>query len=223
MCDGDFKEAHERRIVLLDDDPTDVGVLVEYLYTQNFWANEDPDGNASKQDSALKLARLYLLADKYDLEGMKDITTKKIQQYTEIALPDQWLAVAESIYSATPDFDRRYPRLLCALVFNYMDSQQIEGKNGFDALEKWVEKGGRLTVDICRGYRMYWVRRVRNRNAELHNACEALKQASFHHDMDHEDCDDFTESWDPHRKLFDDSNLDVDALFDWDVTQRRRT
>lgn len=85
-------------------------ILVEYLYTGDFWAQGDPEAGASKHDSATKLAQVYLLADKYDLEGMKDVVTRKMRKYTELENPPEWLSVAEIIYAATPESDRRYPR-----------------------------------------------------------------------------------------------------------------
>ncbi|KAL9010507.1 MAG: hypothetical protein Q9173_004568 [Seirophora scorigena] len=92
-----FHEAHHRQITLPDDDPTAVGMLVEYLYTQDFWAQEDPEAGASKHDSATKLAHMYLLANKYDLEGMKDLVTRKMRKYTELEKPAEWFSVAEIV------------------------------------------------------------------------------------------------------------------------------
>lgn len=142
MCEGDFKEAHERRITLPDDDPIDVGILVEYLYTNNFWAKGNPQAGVSKHDSAVKLAHLYILADKYDLEGMKDVVIAKIYQHTDIKAPQDWLTVAEIIYAGTPDTDTKFPRYLRSLVVNFMINHVVRESDGYNkVLEQWTAKG----------------------------------------------------------------------------------
>ncbi|KAI4087643.1 MAG: hypothetical protein LQ344_006641 [Seirophora lacunosa] len=216
MCDGQFHEAHHRQITLPDDDPTAVGILVEYLYTRDFWAQEDPEAGASKHDSATKLAQVYILADTYDLERMKDLVTRKMRKYTELEKPAEWLSVAEIIYAATPESDRRYPRFLRALVAVFMRAEQIHGRNGFSStLMNAVEKGGRLAIDVCLGSRMYWRDRVRGRNAELLEAQESLQSERRNHDSNHEYCEE--DCFDTSRRrrltLFNNENLageDVD-------------
>ncbi|KAL8908327.1 MAG: hypothetical protein Q9207_000855 [Kuettlingeria erythrocarpa] len=215
MCEGDFKEAHERRITLPDDDPIDVGILVEYLYMKHFSTGENPGGDVSKQDSALRLAHLYILADKYDLDGMKDVVVKKIHDCTDIDVPDDWLAIAEIIYAATPETDCKFPKYLRSLVFRFMEVQQRKGKNGFSALEKWVEKGGRLTIDICRGDRMSWVRRVTNRNGGLNRADQSMSEQQDQHRDLHEGCGHcFNEAWSLAEYGFNNHNLDSEVPFD---------
>lgn len=219
MCEGDFKEAYERRITLPDDDPIDVGILIEYLYMKTFWTSGNPDCDVSKQDSAVRLAHLYLLADKYDLEGMKDVITKKIYHHTDINVPEDWLAVAEIIYTATPDNDRRYPETLRRLVVRFMLNKCKEEKNGWTgALLDWTAKGGRLAVDISLGHRMFWVRRVQNRNQALTRANESISEQQSQHEDSHSECSDcLKEPWDLAEENFNNSNLEGEVTFDKNI------
>ncbi|KAL8922448.1 MAG: hypothetical protein Q9208_005170 [Pyrenodesmia sp. 3 TL-2023] len=220
MCDGNFKEAHERRITLPDDDPIDIGILVEYLYMKTFWTSGNPDGDASKQDSAVRLAHLYLLADKYDLESMKDVITKKIYHHTDINVPEDWLAVAEIIYTATPDNDRQYPETLRSLVVRFMAMKcEQEDKNGWTgALLDWTAKGGRLAVDISLGHRMFWVERVRYRNAALTRANDSISEQLHLHWDNHSVCSDcFKEPWALWVENLDNDNLEDEVTFDKNI------
>lgn len=162
MCKGDFKEAHQRQINLPDDDPIDIGILAEYLYMHNFWIDGDPQPGTSKQDSAIRLAQLYRLANKYDLENMKDIVIDKLPLYTNIWHPEQWLAVAEIIYAVIPNSDEKYPKILRSLITRYLEIKGAQGVNGLNgAMLDCIAKGGRLATDISRGSRKFWARRVR--------------------------------------------------------------
>lgn len=197
MCKGDFKEAHERHIVLPDDDPVDIGIMVQYLYWGDFWTSGNPQTGVSKHDSAIRLAHLYILADKYNIESMKDVVAKKILKYIDIEKPERWLALADIIYAAIPESDNRYPKILRSLVVRFMNtSQRNRGKNGLNgALLVWTAKGGRLATDISRGSRKYWATRVRNRNAAI---------AKLEND------------YGIHATDFNDSNLDDEESYDED-------
>ncbi|KAI4116603.1 MAG: hypothetical protein LQ345_003009 [Seirophora villosa] len=177
MCDGQFHEAHHRQIPLPDDDPT----AVEYSSSISIRATSGPKE----------------ILRQYDLEGMKDVVTRKMRKYTELENPPEWLSVAEIIYAATPE-------------------KQIHGRNGFSStLMNAVEKGGRLAVDVCLGSRIYWRDRVRGRNAELLEAQDSMQFESRNHDSNHEDCEgDCFDTWRRRRlKRFNNANLageDVD-------------
>lgn len=222
MCEGDFKEAHERRITLPDDDPIDVGILVEYLYTNNFWSNGNPNPDVSNQDSALHLARLYILADKYDLEGMKAVVVTKIHKHTDIKAPQDWLTVAEIIYAAIPDTDTKFPRYVRSLLVRLMRVHiRSEGDGISKVLEQWTAKGGRLAVDISRATRKYWVWRVTGRKEALDRAWSSMISKKGLHDYNHEDCEDncFDEYWELPDESLGTRNLDVVNSFDEDIIE----
>ncbi|KAL9006527.1 MAG: hypothetical protein Q9188_000687 [Gyalolechia gomerana] len=211
MCDGDFKEAYERRIVLPEDDPIDVGILVEYLYTRKFWVHGNPQIGASKQESATRLAHLYIFADKYDLEQMKVLITAKIAKYTNVAAPDDWLAVAEVIYAATPDSDVVYPKFLRSLVVHFMKVEQAKPNGCADALQKEIEKGGRLAVHIYEGSRIHSARREEKWLDAWKYAGILLYGQECTHSQEHDDCGecykDETYRWYPNDSQLRDKGL----------------
>ncbi|KAI9743416.1 MAG: hypothetical protein M1835_002924 [Candelina submexicana] len=43
MCSSKFKEAHDKHVKLPEDDPEDVGKLVQYLYAQDFGIKASED------------------------------------------------------------------------------------------------------------------------------------------------------------------------------------
>ncbi|KAL8833291.1 MAG: hypothetical protein Q9170_004350 [Blastenia crenularia] len=192
MCVGNTKEACERLIALPDDDPARVGILVEYLYTHDFWASTDPQAGIPKQESATTLAHLYIFADKYVLEDMKVAVTKKITKYTDVEAVDDWLAVAEIIYAATPGTDSAYPESLRSLVvYSFMESERAKRKNGCpDALQKRMEKGGRLTIDIYRASRIDAAKREEKWFYALRQTGRWLSLLIEKHDEEHDGRDD---------------------------------
>ncbi|KAL8942332.1 MAG: hypothetical protein Q9216_001714 [Gyalolechia sp. 2 TL-2023] len=188
MCDGGFKETQERHIVLPEDDPINIGILVQYLYTHDFWIHGNPQTGESKQDSAMRLASLYVLGDKYDLEDMKAIITKKIAKYTAIAAHADWLEVAEVIYVATPDADTIYPRFLRSLVVAFMDCEPAQRKSRMGTLQDGVEKRGRLGIDICQGLRIHSVRNGQKWHQAWKEAREVIVDLGSHHSRCHDRC-----------------------------------
>ncbi|KAL8908326.1 MAG: hypothetical protein Q9207_000854 [Kuettlingeria erythrocarpa] len=186
---------------LPDDQPKVVAAIVEYLYTGNFWVNQKPSSDlGEKQEAALVLAHLYIAADKYQLDRLKVLTVARLEGYTSLlGLKIYWLNIAQLIYSSTPDSDAVYPTFLRSLVLKWMESEQtIFGFVNMCVIERYVEQGGRLAVDILRVQRHYWLRRVQTRNAVIqkerdhhrtaHNECSELMGPE--RDLHHGDLDD---------------------------------
>ncbi len=184
MCRGDFKESYERRISLPDDQPKVVAAIVEYLYTGNFWVDQKPSSvMEEKQKSALVLADIYIAADKYQLNGLKELVVARLEGYTELlAFEVGWLDVAQLIYSSTPDSDAVYPRFLRSLVVKWMELERVAfGAVDMSMVERYVEQGGRLAVDLLRAQRRYWLLRVQSRNA-------VIQKERHHHGRAHGYC-----------------------------------
>ncbi|KAI4178929.1 MAG: hypothetical protein L6R41_008134 [Letrouitia leprolyta] len=80
----------------------------------------------------------------------------------DVAAPDDWLAVADIIYAATPSSDVVYPKFLRSLVAHFMKTEEPKRSGCTDAWRKALEKGGKLAVDIYEGSRVYSARREAN-------------------------------------------------------------
>ncbi|KAL8754671.1 MAG: hypothetical protein Q9184_005039 [Pyrenodesmia sp. 2 TL-2023] len=195
ICEGEFKEAHERRISLPEDSSQDFDAIVEYLYTGNFLTVGNPhplDGQQKDRETcALELASVYVTAEKYQMDALKALVVEKFKRCTKGCAPAEVLAIADTIYPSIPHTDQIFPSFIRALVIECMElrsehQQQAGGsstkKRKIDAtsfsqpdddtttkastsqpdedttavLDAWIEKGGRLAVDISRAYMAHW-------------------------------------------------------------------
>lgn len=193
MCEGDFKEAHERRISLPEDSSQDFDAIVEYLYTGNFLTTGNPHPPHGQQKGretcALELASVYVTAEKYQMDALKALVIEKFKHCTKGCTPAEVLAIADTIYPSIPHTDQIFPSYIRALVIECMElrSEQQPGstlkkrkitatsssqpdddttttgpfssspdEDTTAVLDAWIEKGGRLAVDISRAYMAHW-------------------------------------------------------------------
>ncbi|KAL8707935.1 MAG: hypothetical protein Q9225_007682 [Loekoesia sp. 1 TL-2023] len=164
MCEGRFKEGHERRILLPEENPTDLGAIVEYLYMDNFLSVGNPETDLGHQTCAEELASLYIAAEKYGMETLKVLIVEKLKSCDSLRTLSESLSTADFIYSSTPCTDKIYPTYICSLINEVMNlklgwpdpEKMIE-------VEQWVERGGRLAVDINRACNTYWIKKLAER------------------------------------------------------------
>ncbi|KAF2085251.1 hypothetical protein K490DRAFT_67899 [Saccharata proteae CBS 121410] len=104
MCDGDWKEAVEGLIKLVDDDPCVVDAMLHFLYNNDYNGSGNQDGRVSP---LLFNTLVYSIADKYDIRSLKQTSLEKFRKAVAVAweLDDFPHAVAE-VYSTTPASDR---------------------------------------------------------------------------------------------------------------------
>ncbi len=235
MCEGDFKEAHERHISLPEDSTQDFDAIVEYLYMNKFITIGNPltpDGQQRDRETcALELASLYVTAEKYQMDALKSLVVEKFKNCTKGCAPAEVLAIADTIYPSIPHTDQVFPSYIRALVIECMElrseqqQQQYGGSNPKKrklnatsspqpnddttpttttssqpdedttaVLDAWIEKGGRLAVDISRAYMAHWkkqgvtaIKRIRmhveidqDKHEERHSRC--IKCVGNHYD-----------------------------------------
>ena len=85
QCNGDFEEAKRKRIDL-DHDPKTFALLLEFLYTGDYWPflGEEFRENRSEDEDvrATQLQRegdLYCLAEYYQMDDLQELAVKKMQ------------------------------------------------------------------------------------------------------------------------------------------------
>ncbi|KAL8959574.1 MAG: hypothetical protein Q9193_003587 [Seirophora villosa] len=156
MCEGQFKEAYERRILLPADNPQDIAAIVEYLYTNDFATIGNPNAGLDCQTCAAQLKSLYGTAEYYQMDPLKDLIVKKFKDCTTGSTPADWLAIAESIYPSLPTTDRVYPAYVRSLIIDRLDTSR---ETVMEELDPWTRKGGRLAIDINRACVAYWKQR----------------------------------------------------------------
>ncbi|KAL8675679.1 MAG: hypothetical protein Q9186_007678 [Xanthomendoza sp. 1 TL-2023] len=160
------KEALEKRITLPAEQPVLLGAIGEYLYTGNFWIKDDLYVYASRQDKALKLASLYITADKYRLEAMKDTIMQKLQPYHIYNDVSDWLEIANIIYESDPSATEAYPVYLRSHVVRSLDSARDTFHDFNKILERYIEPGGRLALDLHRACNTFWSNKLAKERLE---------------------------------------------------------
>jgi len=108
-----LKESQEHKINLQDDDPAIIELMVQFLYTLHYPASSVENETNGGQD-LLTNAKLYAIADKYDILSLKDAVVAAFTEglyrvsAVENATPMSFLAELISIvYESTPDSDRQ--------------------------------------------------------------------------------------------------------------------
>lgn len=143
MCGSNFLEGTTRKIKLLDDDKLSVAYLIEFLYSGGL--NFEAEG-LHQPSNAKKLASIYIIADKYQVPGLKNAIVRDLPKKH---LPRNYLfQLAEAIYENTPDSDlcfRLYFRreLERMIVDTGLFKHQIEVR-----LTEIITQGGDIAKEV---------------------------------------------------------------------------
>ena len=157
MCTLGFKEALEKRITLPEEQPSHLEAIIEYLYTDDFGGLGNPQFEMGDTDKAVELAHLYVSADKYGLEAMKDVIVGKLRLCTKPDDLSNCLEVAEIIYESVPFHRDPYPVYFRFLIVELLTSADNTKTLYVNAeCEERIDAGGPLAVDIHRAYRTFW-------------------------------------------------------------------
>ena len=148
-------------INLPDDNPEDVGLMLEFLYRDDFpsLGDEEKFIAASEENRNLasdELCRIYGLADKYDLPKLKDCIVGKFGNMAKLKkFPLSFLDSAKKMYDCITDSDNPYPTFFLARTEKLFRKYGSNGK-----VRKWTEdamlKGGRLARDIFLAQRKFY-------------------------------------------------------------------
>ncbi|MCJ1438124.1 hypothetical protein MMC27_007511 [Xylographa pallens] len=114
-CDGDFKEAREAILTLVDEDPALIEEMLLYLYTMQY--PQTPLSLRKAKDMVLD-AKMYSIADKYDLPDLKQKALKAFRPLLALHHSDPLFTEAASyVYGMTIDSDRGLRDLVKSLVW----------------------------------------------------------------------------------------------------------
>ncbi|MCJ1429969.1 hypothetical protein MMC29_007884, partial [Sticta canariensis] len=151
MCSGTFKESVEKQIDLPDDDAIAFGCVLEFMYLGVFHGDEKPD----RVTKAALLADVYILADKYQLEDLKDLLICPLGAILETASEDECLEcffdAARKIYENNPDSDFLFPRFFKQTVTHMLNhSDQVPHLETH--IRRCIYEGGKLAQDTFDAY-----------------------------------------------------------------------
>jgi len=129
-------------ITLEDDEPEVVEGLIQYLYEQAL------DLKASQKNSLLMLTvKLYVIGDKYDVNGLSELASQKFGETASSAWQDtSFIPALKIIYEET--FDRTLKNIAIKVVTAHVD--KFLAKKEFTEL---CELNGGLSLDILRATR----------------------------------------------------------------------
>ena len=151
MCNGSFKEGVEQQIELPDDDANIFGCMLEYMYRGVFHDFETPTPDVR----AAMLADLYILAEKYQLKGLKKLLITPLATIFDGDSNDECIGcffdAARTIYENTPDSEVLFPK-----CFKKKVMQMLGYRNQLPCMEAQVklcisagDKLARDTFDAC--------------------------------------------------------------------------
>lgn len=158
MCQTPMAEAKTRIIKIPDDEPSIFGRVLEYLYCADYspWT-EAPlvsDGCTLKarlsavggivpdRDSEL-LASIYIMADKYQLKQLQELTISKIKLLHTLS-DDAYYSMVQKVYDAIPSSDVRFRQYFMESAGPRLKRLQAPGL--VKVLDK-IEAGGPLARD----------------------------------------------------------------------------
>ncbi|KAI9707787.1 MAG: hypothetical protein M1836_000749 [Candelina mexicana] len=149
LCDSNFKEFKDKRIVLPDDDDQTFGRILSYLYSHVY--TPPAEVTTDSISLALELADTYIMADKYGLSNLKaliveNFRTPEVWDATGLSIfenPVPFFMASERIYHNVPDNDtifRAYFKevapgcLILSADLSVVDELCDEGVEGFSGL-----------------------------------------------------------------------------------------
>ena len=128
----------------MEDDPEIVDRMIDYLYRLDFDDQPSSANNKALEGRLVINARVYAIAEKYELCSLKDVAKEK----TVAALGDEWntesfLMALEIAWTTTPISDRALRDCFIPVIGQHKDD--LHKKEGF--LEV-MRANGDLAVDV---------------------------------------------------------------------------
>ncbi|KAI4666975.1 uncharacterized protein J4E79_001656 [Alternaria viburni] len=133
------KESQNDVVDLPEDDPAVVRRLIQYLYEAEYTPllpDVDSTGSTpftnktNRPNQPLLHAKIYEIADKYEVKGLKDLAREKFKRSCEQFWDNDVFAVAaHHVFSTTPDSDKGLRDLVSLTISKHMclmDKPEIE-------------------------------------------------------------------------------------------------
>lgn len=151
MLAGNSRANAERELNLPEDAVEEFGKVLMYLYSKDY-----PIKNVQNlKSTSSELANMYLVAHKYELDGLKKLTLKKLEDTIDpVDHPERFLAVAETISSAIASSDTTLHDFLRGQICHLLGlkiayNSKIEFTKAVQTkLQLLISQGGPLAVDI---------------------------------------------------------------------------
>lgn len=165
-CGGPFKEAITRRLVFREDDPGLFHHVLEHLYYGDYGSKLRGSGakatiNNHPVDAQIRMtecrehARIYCLADKYSMIGLRKLAIKKLRLLAPLPA-ESLLDIAKDVYPSLGPYDSDLRTFVREQIFNFpVDDETWDLCNilNEDWLVQRIQQGGTVAVDILKALR----------------------------------------------------------------------
>ena len=143
MCSGAFQESVTGAIQLPEDKPETFGFVLEFLY-----ANSDAGFMEGLEglELANKLANIYIMAEKYQLNDLKETVIDMLSSIDELQQkPKIFFRLARKIYGRMPDSDLAFRRFFCERAISAL---RMIDEDGLSELRAAIEAGDTFATDV---------------------------------------------------------------------------
>ncbi len=155
-----WKRNTERKIRLPEDDPDTFEEFIQWLYTQNYELDKEPEEGI---DWMSKSAVLYVLADKYDVVPLKNDICKAIhKRYNDHEAPRAPKPEKELVAYVYKNTSRSSPlrKMLADWYTWHNDRRWFENRS----IQKWLLHNPEIAVDLVVGLSQWGELRLRSKS-----------------------------------------------------------
>ena len=161
MCQSPFREGLCGLLELPEDNCEDFAIFLKYLYSSGKYLNLSTK-KSSNSDFTHRMAGLYILADKYDVQPLQAKIIAKLRKIPLWEGPgnrEMWLRAMHKIYQNTPepkdsrvlgnrDQFHKYFQECLEGVLDELYVMHEEGESFETTLDEFIREGGQFAVDL---------------------------------------------------------------------------
>ncbi|KAL8702921.1 MAG: hypothetical protein Q9201_003901 [Fulgogasparrea decipioides] len=201
MCSDSLKNGGNPELNLPDDNPDEIGLLLEFLYGhENESLSDDADfvraSVENRNKASDELCRIHLVGEKYELVELKECVAEKFKNVTDLVKhPLQFLDVAKRMYSQIADSDTTYPEFFIKTAQDIVAKPTL-GTEIKDWINREAVQDGRLATDIFHAQREAFItqkqqleREIRDWRFKWESSNNKVDRVLGHHDRYHDDDD----------------------------------
>ena len=135
MSDAGFKESSTANLLLEHDDPAAVECMIKFLYSGDY-----DDDTTDINSCLMSHVRVYALAEKYDIEGLKCLAAVKVDDIADGDMCKDFHAIVAAVFETTPSSDRGLRDVVSRICANHIDAILVD-KNWKETLASNGEIG----------------------------------------------------------------------------------
>ncbi|KAI7343100.1 hypothetical protein KC331_g3578 [Hortaea werneckii] len=178
LFDTEFKEAHTRECELHDDHPAAVALMIKYFYSFDYAT--DPSIDARFANPLEMHAHVYVVADKYSVEDLKQLACRKFTDLVPEIVPQNLdpTDAIRLIFTATPEQESNKLRKVATTAWCLL-SHQIVDYIGQAAVDQLVRDVPDLAVEMAHQYSALIKGRISTDSSSVLCKCGRPKQGDL--------------------------------------------